>query len=360
MQDPERERRRLRSLLSALIAALIVVFASVMPSPYVIERPGPVVDTLGDIEVEGKVEPVIRLGGVRSHPTSGSLNLVAVTMVGSPEQPTKWIELLWPLLDHRQELLKLSEVFPEGVTAEQREQTNTALMGSSQSLAAVAALRELGEEVESELVVAEVMEDGPSAGVLEQGDRILTVAGKPVESVEAVRAVVAKAGAGASVEVVVERDGSRRTVEAAPEPAEKGGDPMLGVVIATDFELPFELEMSVEDIGGPSAGTTFALAIYDMLTPGELTGGLDVSGTGTIDDSGRVGGIGGLTQKIWGAADAGSDLFFMPLENCGDVPERLPGDMRIVPVATLEEAVSAIETAADGGDPAGLERCEAG
>ncbi|WP_449278637.1 YlbL family protein [Leucobacter sp. GX24907] len=357
MKDPERERRRSRQLLTALVAAFVVVLVSVVPSPYVIERPGPVVNTLGDIQVDGESEPVIRLEGTRTHPTSGSLNLVAVTMVGSPEHPTKWIELLWPLLDDRQELLKLADVFPEGVTAEQRDQVNTVLMGSSQSLAAVAALRELGQEVDASLIVSETVEHGPADGVLGQGDQILSVAGRNVESVEEVRSTISETGAGKDVDVVILRGGEEQTVVLTPETPEDGGDPMLGVIIATDFDLPFEMEMSVEDIGGPSAGTTFALAIYDMLTAEDLTGGLDISGTGTIDEQGKVGAIGGLPQKIWGASTAGSDLFFMPLDNCGDVPDRLPKDLRIVPVGTLGDAISAIELAVDGGEPDGLERC---
>ena len=119
------------------------------------------------------------------------------------------------------------------------------------------------------------------------------------------------------------------------------------------------MEIQLEDIGGPSAGMAFSLAMYDRLTPGEMLDGMTVSGTGTMADTGEVGPIGGLEQKMWAAARAESDLFLMPLGNCADVPERIPDGLRVAPVATLTEAIDAIETAASGDTPAGLERCGA-
>ena len=134
--------------------------------------------------------------------------------------------------------------------------------------------------------------------------------------------------------------------------------PLLGVLVTTEFEFPFDVELELDRIGGPSGGLILALAVYDELTPGGLTGGLSVSGTGTIDESGAVGPIGGLPQKLWGASIAGTDLMLMPLANCPDLPARLPADLAIAPVETLDEAIEAIETAVDGGSPEGIERCE--
>ncbi|MBK0419241.1 PDZ domain-containing protein [Leucobacter sp. CSA1] len=349
----------MRFMLGGAILAFVVLLAATIPSPYVIERPGPVVDTLGKITIEGETEDVIRLEGVDTYPTTGRLNLLTVTTVGSPQQPVDWLSLVPALLDRTQQITPMSSLFPEGTTEDDRDAVNTALMGSSQTRSVAAALDELGEPVPVMLRVGSVAEDGPAEGILEQGDLLVAVGADPVEDFESLRAAVASSGAGSEVELLIERSGERRTETVTPEIPEGGEDPLLGITVVSEYDLPFEVTISLDEIGGPSAGMIFALAIYDELTPGSLTDGIDVSGTGTIGESGEVGPIGGLSQKMWGAARAGSDLMLIPVGNCGDVPDRLPEGLRLAPVATLSEAIAAVETAADGGTPPGLERCPA-
>ena len=357
MQKDRSEQRVSRGLVVITVLALVTMLASIIPSPYTIERPGPVVDTLGEIEGEQGKAPVISLEGVETHETTGVLNLLSVTMVGSPEHPTHWLDLVRPLFDPSQNIVHQSEVFVPGETSEERDEYNAVLMGSSQTLAAVAALHELGERVPGELTIAYVDDAGPANGILENGDVVLTANGVGVASVDELRSVVAEAGSGGVVALRLIREGEPLTVEVVPEAAADGSPPMLGVALAEDFELPFEVEMSVEDIGGSSAGMVFALAIYDRLTPGDLLGDLTVSGTGTISGSGEVGQIGGITQKLWGAHAANTDLFLFPVSNCAEIPERVPDDMEIVPVETLGEAITAIERASAGESVGGLERC---
>lgn len=358
MPKERREQRVSRGIILITVLALVSILASVTPSPFVIERPGPVVDTLGDIEVDGETGPVIALDGVTTHPTTGELNLLTLTMVGSPEQPTSWLSLIRPLLDPTQSISHHSDVFAPNVTSEERDSFNSALMGSSQTAAAVAALGELGERVPADLRVAAIDEDGPADGVLEEGDRLVAAAGTTVTSVDHLRAIVADSGEDAPLEMTVQRDDEQLAVDVIPEIPEGGEAPMLGVALEERYDLPFTLEMSVEDIGGPSAGLIFALAITDLLTEQDLTGGLSVSGTGSITSSGEVGQIGGLMQKIWGAEGAGSDLFLFPVANCQDLPDRRPSELRMVPVSTLAEAIAAVEAVAAGEQPPGLERCD--
>lgn len=364
----------MRITVGIAIAAILVLLASVIPSPYVVERPGPVLDTLGEVPVDSggddgatageqagdaEAEPLISIDGAETYPTTGSLSLTTVTLIGSPEHPVKWISLVPALLDADQRISPRSEFFPEGVSSEQRSEVNEVLLGSSQSQAAVAAARETGWEVPATVMVAQVAEEGPAAGELEPEDELLAVDGEPVTSVTGLRDVVGETPAGEAVSLEIVRDGERREVSVTPAVPEGGGQPLLGITAGTDYEMPFEVEMSLEDIGGPSAGMVFALAITDMLTPDDLVAGMHVAGTGTIDDTGRVGEIGGLAQKIAGAADDGAELFLMPVGNCGDLPERLPGSMEIAPVETLDEAISAVEATGSGGAVPGVERCEA-
>lgn len=358
MLDEARERRKMRAMVWLGIGALLVLLASVTPSPFVIERPGPVVDVLGEIEIEGESTPVVRLDGVDSHDTTGEINLLTVTMVGTREHPTDWLSLVPALFDSTQQIMLLSTLFPEGVSDDDRRAMNTALMGSSQTSAAAAALAELGEPVPTELLVAGVAEEGPAEGVLQDGDVVLSAEDRPLASVVELREVVADVGEGDSVTLEIERDGSLERVNVQPERVAETGEVLLGVGISSDYQLPFEVDISLEEIGGPSAGMVFALAIYDRLTPEDLVDGLTVSGTGTIDGAGNVGEIGGLEQKMWGASGADSDLFLMPMANCAELPERIPGGLTVAPVATLGEAVAAVEATAAGDTPPGPELCE--
>ena len=87
----------------------------------------------------------------------------------------------------------------------------------------------------------------------------------------------------------------------------------------------------------------FSLAIFDTLTPGSLTGDQVVAGTGTIDEEGKVGPIGGIQQKIVGAREDGAKLFLVPPDNCDDALGARNGDMRLVKAVTMHAAVQAIE-----------------
>lgn len=352
----ERRISRWWAVLAAVAAAVAV--AGVAPSPFAVERPGPVVDALGTIETEAGEERVIRISGAETFETEGSLNVLSVTVSGTPEQPSSWLSLAGALLDPTRAVVPLSQLYPEGLTGDERAERNEALMRGSQLAAVAAALERLGEPVAATLHVAGVRAEGPADGVLREGDAILSVDGALVTSTAELRERVAARGAGRPVLLEIEREGEAREVEVVPEAGERGERPLLGVLVTTEFEFPFDVELELDRIGGPSGGLILALAVYDELTPGGLTGGLSVSGTGTIDESGAVGPIGGLPQKLWGASIAGTDLMLMPLANCPDLPARLPADLAIAPVETLDEAIEAIETAVDGGSPEGIERCE--
>jgi PDZ domain-containing protein len=227
-------------------------------------------------------------------------------------------------------------------------------MASSQDTAIAVALTELGYDVQTP-VVERVTPDSPSEGVMRQGDRILAVNGEPVEALEEIGQAVTDTPEGETVEVTFERDGERRTVDL--ERAMIDGQPRIGIVMTTDFDFPFEVDVGVDpDIGGPSAGLMFSLAIYDTLTEGSLTDGEVVAGTGTIAGDGSVGPIGGIDQKIAAARDDGASLFLVPPDNCADALDSPHGDMELVRAQTMSEALAAIEAWADDRD-ADLPRC---
>jgi PDZ domain-containing protein len=135
-----------------------------------------------------------------------------------------------------------------------------------------------------------------------------------------------------------------------------GGRTAIGVLLGVEHDFPVKVTINAGDVGGPSAGLMFALAIYDKLTPGSLTGDHAIAGTGTIDEQEQVGPIGGIRQKLEGARGAGSDYFLAPAANCPEVVGHVPDGLQVVKVATFDEAVSAVEAIARG-QASGLPHC---
>ncbi len=170
------------------------------------------------------------------------------------------------------------------------------------------------------------------------------------------------AGDGAPVELGIERDGVPQTVAVTPARAEVEGTArwVIGVTTMHDYVFPIQVTIQLDNVGGPSAGMMFALGIIDTLSGGELNGGQQVAGTGTIDAAGTVGPIGGIRQKLFGARDAGASVFLAPEKNCGEVVGHVPSGLRVVAVETLDDALTALETIRDDGDLDALPTCTAG
>jgi len=103
----------------------------------------------------------------------------------------------------------------------------------------------------------------------------------------------------------------------------------------------------------------FALGIIDTLTPGELNGGQNVAGTGTITADGTVGPIGGIRQKMWGAVKVGADWFLAPASNCDEVVGHIPGHLKVFAVKTLDDSLDVLEAIRDDGDLSALPTCTA-
>lgn len=341
------------ALLSAALIATVTL--SFVPSPYVIQQPGPVVDTLGEVEVDGKEVPLIT-ADAPTYSTQGSLSLLTVSVVGSRETRPNWFEVTAAWLNGSKAVLPLDSVYPPGTSFKGAEEANRIEMANSKNEAIAAALIELGHEVPSVLTVAEVL-SRPAAGVLESGDRIVSVGGEQFADVASLRARLADHGTQSPIALEVLRAGELVTLELTPQLGDGPQPaPMIGVSIRVDFDFPFDVGIQLENIGGPSAGMMFALGTIDTLTPGAMTGGEHIAGTGTITSEGLVGPIGGIRQKMHGAKNAGSNWFLAPTDNCGEVVGNIPGGLTVFAVATLDEALAAVEGVAAGATE-GLATC---
>lgn len=362
--EDEPRRRMSRPMLAGVwalaISMVILLIITFLPTSYVIQRPGPVYNTLGTATTsDGTEVPLISVEGAETFETAGALDLLTVQVVGNRERTPSWLELAIAWFDPSRAVLPIDEIYPEGETTEQRNEQSTALMVDSQKEATAAALTELGYDVAPKLTVYAIVDDSAAVGVLEEGDVILSANGEDVSDAEALREIV-NAGGGDPVSLVIERDGEEQTVSITPQETEVDGETtlLIGVQLLHDYEFPIDVTIQLDNVGGPSAGMMFALGIMDVLTPGELNGGEMIAGTGTISGDGTVGAIGGIQQKLYGAEDAGAEWFLAPASNCDEVVGHVPSGLQVFAVETLDDALEVLEAIRDDGDLDALTTCD--
>ncbi len=311
---------------------------ALLPVPYVALSPGPTENTLGDV----KGKPVISIKGHQTYPTTGKLSLVTVAYRGGPGARIDLLTALRGWMDPTVAVVPEETIFPKSVSVKEVDQQNIQEMTSSQQDATAAAMNELKIPVKVVVPVGSTQKGKPAEGKLRAGDAITDVDGAPVQSIEEVAAGVRRHKPGEQVRFGVIRDGKQLTVDVGTVAGKDGT--IVGVMMANPkFTFPFTVDVNVGDVGGPSAGLMFSLGIYDKLTPGALTGGMSIAGTGTITADGKVGPIGGIQQKMVGARDAGATIFLTPADNCDEAVQAVPKGLRLVKVSTMHEAVQAID-----------------
>jgi PDZ domain-containing protein len=239
-------------------------------------------------------------------------------------------------------------IYPPNQTQQQVDQENQQDFKNSQTSAETAALRELGYPVQ--VAVQQVSAGLPADGRLKVGDVITSVDGKPVTSAQRLTQLIRAKPAGSALAVGYTRAGASGTTTLS---SAKGadGNPRIGVQIQQNQPHPFKITISLNDVGGPSAGLMFSLGIVDKVKAEDLTGGLDIAGTGTIDDDGNVGAIGGIAQKMRGAKRDGATVFLVPADNCAEAASNAVPRLRLVKISTLDSALTALQTLRQHGTP---------
>ena len=324
----------------------------VLPTPYLIERPGPTFDVLGEIDGQ----QVIQINGQQSYESKGQLDVLTVSIVGRPERTPSWIEIGLAWLDSKQKVVPVESLYPPDRTSEEVKAESSAMMEVSQQDAIAAALGHLGFESPREIYIAQVTADSPSSGKLVAADFVISVNGERLTSIEQLREIVGDWNEAKPVEVTVNRDGALLSYEVTPiKDAE--GNFRLGILVGYKYDFPVDVELQLGDVGGPSGGMMFALGIIDRLTPGDMTGGLHIGGTGTIQESGVVGPIGGVVLKLYGAKAAGATVFLAPAGNCPEIVGNEPDGLRVVKIDKLSDAVLALEKLSKNQDLASLPSC---
>lgn len=344
-------RRTLAIVIAVPLTALLLIGALALPVPYVRYQPGATVDVLST--AGGKER--IQVKGHKAYYDDGELQMVTI-YVTEPGDEISLGNALVAWVSRDQAVRPYASVYRDDQTAEENDAQSAIQMSTSQDDAIAVALTALGYDVPVVPLVSSVGEGVPATGKLEPKDRFLSVGGKRVETVQQVADAIGSSPAGEPLVLVVERDGKHERIQVTPREIED--KVRIGIELGFDYRFPFDVTINIDqNIGGPSAGLMFSLSIYDTLTPGSLTGGHIVAGTGEIRPDGTVGAIGGIQQKIAAARDAQAELFLVPAANCDEALGAPKDDVRLARVETMEQARDVLETFAADPD-AELPSCE--
>jgi PDZ domain-containing protein len=327
-------------------AALLVVFGllgTTLPVPYVAQVPGPTFNTLGELDGE----PIIAVEGRDRNDVEGNLTL---TTVGVGRGGLSLVQAVRGWFDSEVSVVPEESVYPPDRTEEQTRQENRQAFLTSEQAAESVALAHLGYP--EKVVVQGLAEDSPSEGRLEEGDAIEAVNGRPTPDARTLDTVLSSIPGGSEVTVDYTRVGKSGSATIVSTTADDRKGALLGVSILDQPSAPFDVDIQIEDVGGPSAGLMLTLGILDLVGDDDLTGGAVVAGTGTIDVDGEVGPIGGIPLKMVAARDIGAELFLVPADNCAEAAAAPDPGFPLARVATLDDALRALADHEAGRTPA--------
>ena len=332
-------QRTWAALLAVPLFVALGLYMAVTPLPFVTFAPGVTINVLGD----NGDKPIITVQGHRTYRDDGELRMTTVSVSQRDAKLDLFTLMSTWALRRNDALYPYAIQYGDSGTPQNDAKAGQLEMATSQRSAEVAALTALGYDLRPEMVVQSVTKGMPADGELLPRDVLLDVGGTAVTGATDVGALIAKVPEGQAVPITVLRDGKHVTVRVTP--VHKQGVRLVGITLKVRYHFPFKISINIDqDIGGPSAGLMFALSIYDKLTPGSLSGGATIAGTGEIDANGAVGEIGGIQQKIVGARQDGAQLFLVPPANCPDAMTSDHGSMRLAKAATLNDAVKILTT----------------
>ncbi len=334
------QRRGFTVLVGAALVVLLFLGIQAAPVPYVALGPGPTVNTLGTADGHQVIE-------VSNAPTSASAGQLRLVTVSVADEITV-LDAIRGWFSSDEAVVPRELIYPPDLTQEQVDQQNAQDFKDSQTSAETAALRKLGYPVH--VTVAEVVEGAPAAGKLSVGDEITTIDGQAATSGQKLQEVIRAKPVGTALTIGYVRANQAGTVSITTA-AGPDGSPRIGVGYENRQPHPFTVKIDLDKIGGPSAGLMFALGIIDKLDPTDLTGGLLIAGTGTIDDEGRVGPIGGIPQKLVAAKSANAKFFLTPEANCAEAVANAQPGLPLVRVTDIDNALAALDAMRAGRQP---------
>ena len=318
---------------------LLTIATLLAPIPFVFFKPG-VPDN-----VAGKI---ISIKDAKTYPINGKLFITSI-LVTNPDSPVFGAETLvnWAIGPHV--VLPKESVYPPIQPAQKIERDSRNEMESSKVTSTAAALRYLGYDFDEVYYVSDIRDYSDAIKKLKIGDVITDIDGKKINQIEEIRTSYTNKSIGDPLLITVERKDKNGKVASVTTRVilvenldiEEKERPAIGILVGTSARFPIDVDFNLPGVGGPSAGLIFAVGIVEKLTEEDLVRGRKIAGTGTISASGKVGGIGGIEEKMVGASRIGATIFIAPRENCPDI-EHVPNGLKVIPVSTLSEAIEAL------------------
>lgn len=334
--------RRILTLMVALVPVVVFgVLLAVVTVPYVSLGPGPTFNTLG--EVDGK--QVVDIQGTQTHPTTGHLNMTTV----SQRDDLTLGEALTLWLSGQEQLMPRDLVYPPGQSRDEIDKVNNTEFTQSEDNAEYAALGYL--KYPRAATVMEVQKPGPSVGQLQAGDVLDGVNGKRAANADQFTSLLKNTKPGQHVVVDYHRKNVPGTARITLGHNKDRSYGFMGVAVADEPVAPFRIDFNLANVGGPSAGLMFSLAVIDKLTTGNMVGSTFVAGTGTIKPDGTIGPIGGIVHKMVAARAAGATVFLVPAKNCYEANSDKLSGLQLIKVDNLGQAVDALHAMTSGGQP---------
>ena len=317
-----------RALAVIPVAAFIVALLAV-PLPYYSESPGPA----------REVGPLIHVSGAQRYPSEGKFVMTSVSVL-----PLTVARLLRAWQDPAEGVIPESFLVFPGETQQHADQRSMSQMDQSKIDATTVVLGLLKDYPEAHgpgVLVESVSPECPADGHMFPGDLIERVNGRKIADPESFSRILDEIPPATPIVLRVFAGGETTQVKLTRAQCDPGSKRFL-IGISTVANFPFEVSISSGDIGGPSAGSMFALGLYDLLTPGDLTGGRTIAGTGEIHEDGTVGEIGGVEEKVAAAKEIDADVFLVPDGNLA-AARTVAGDLELVPMATFQDALDYLE-----------------
>lgn len=334
---------RARARRVGIVLAILLLATLFIPTPYTIQSPGPTFDTLEQVDIEGETLDMIEIDGAQTYPTDGRLDLTTISVSGPPTSTSTLLEVLYHAAQPYPAITPAELLYPPETTGDEVRSQNAEAMADSQSWAVAAALEHLGIDYQQRLFALDFAEDSPAAEFLEPNDEIISLNGTQITGHGQLVNTIQEAN-GQPVDLRVRRNGDDQTFTIPVNQAEDGTY-QIGVYLDSEFVFPIDVEIHLQDVGGPSAGLIFTLALIDRMTEDSVTDGRHIAGTGTIDPDGTVGPIGGVQQKVMAAASAGATIFLAPDMNCSEITH-VPDGMTVYSVDTLDTALEILDAPA--------------
>jgi PDZ domain-containing protein len=282
------------------------------------------------------VQPLIRFDDRPRYESRGSFVLTSVRF-----RHLTALGILRAWLDPDEEVVNQETLFAPGETAEQERERSISQMDQSKVDAAYVVLKEVTRYPDAHgdgVLIEGVVPGCPADGRLFVGDVIHSIGGRDVGDLAQARAAIRAVPPEQDVSFGVTVDGEPRTVSVARASCADEDRPIVGISMVESF--PFPITISSGEIGGPSAGLSWALGLYDLLTPGDLTDGRVIAATGQLGPDGTVYPISGVEEKVRAAASAGADVLIVPQRNLAAA--RSVGDEtpRLEAVSSFDDALA--------------------